>query len=216
MLGRFRDAINYTNDSLAYLATSDDFRANLHGLSNAGLLALDLGEYELAAELRREGLRRGYQGKTESPATKTQLMMLLVDALLGRKVNADKAWTLGKRLISDGANDEFSCWPSICLRRAGQLARAEDYLAQLRSRQHRGPYLEPFLLEEEARLACARCRRKQATELRGRANEELLKRGMRGRVCDDPEAEYGQQFVIPARLRLIDASSVPGNLYVAA
>jgi transcriptional regulator with XRE-family HTH domain len=216
LLGKLKESVKAINEALDFLDSFDDPRANLYALSNASLMALELGQFDFALGLRREGFRRAYNYNAEDMASKTQMMETLVDALAGRKVSTKAVRSSIEQMFAEGPGDDSALWPSITLRLAGEAQAAADFLERLRAHPSKSPYREPFQLEEEARTAWALKRPKAAEQLRRQANEAFAALGMRWRIFDDPASEFGSQFTLPVRLRIRDPRNNPGSLYPSA
>jgi tetratricopeptide (TPR) repeat protein len=202
--GDVREAVKAVNHSVAYFIGTTMVWGMMHAFSNASTLAADLGAFEQARELRREAMRRVKGEESVAELVSTEVFELLLDSLLGREVDLQRLEQLiPEYSLSMRVAEGKTIWPSIILRRAGELDRAAQFLDEAAGSDVLRVYDPPLITEEHARIAWAQGDKRRAQRLRDKANRQLSALGMGKRCTDDPSIELGALFSSMRRLKIV-------------
>jgi transcriptional regulator with XRE-family HTH domain len=191
--GELRKSLATAKEALSFFTLHVEPGAFLQACVNTGSTLLDGGAFELALRYRQKGCEVAGVGDWPRLRATGEVFAAAVESLLGRRDAALRRLTaVLPEFIKLGRVQEGEViLPALVLRRAGSLVEARRYLDESQGRGALSPYDEPFVLEEQGRIAAAAGSPGEAQELRGRANAGYAARNMTRRQHADPCQEPG-------------------------
>jgi tetratricopeptide (TPR) repeat protein len=197
------DAANYTVDYYAGVGRAD-FCGSAY--QSSGLLARDIGHYEVALGFYRVSLALHMLETLPREQAESQVYILEARSLLGDNATADELepWLDKLRPFTYFGDNHYLAASGI-YRRAGRLEQAERICGEALATASTRRYERPLLLQELARVAHVRGDAKSAQKLLAEANAGFKACGMLKRITDDPAPDVGAAFKrAGARLKLIN------------
>jgi hypothetical protein len=195
LIGDMKHGVESANYTLAYYSRHGNAEFVSSALNTCGLMARDIGRLPEARELFDRALAVVRQGALPRDEAEFNIYLLEIDSLQGQTEAAAALPPLLAKLknFTYFADNYFVSAAGI-LRRAGELAAAEEVVGAGLTSASTRRYERPLLLQELARIAVARGEGAAAQKLLSEANLGFASCGMGKRTADDPAREVGQQF----------------------
>jgi tetratricopeptide (TPR) repeat protein len=205
LIGEMKKAVEMSNLTIEYYSEFGRVDFSGSAYQTCGLLARDIGQHAAAEEFFQASYELHKLDTLPREQVESMIYILESRSLQGEPAVATELPPLLERMRGfTYFGDNYHVAAAGTFRRAGEIGKAEEVLADGLASPSTRRYERPLLLQEQARCCMAKGNRKAADKLLAEANVGFKQCGMTKRLTDDPALEVGEQYRRgAARLKLL-------------